>query len=205
MGFLDHTTNNIIVDAVLTDKGRKKLASATGLTIIQYAFADPEVDYTLLKKYGEIVGKEKIEKNTPIYEASTSNEMVAEYEQNLLQDSTGNSVESITSTTQSVSPPLYNYELVFNGFDGGTTITLEVVYSSTVWELTTTVASSAPRVGDPGNFLTRAIISHTPSAPLTLEFSTQNMSWTGTKTASFSVVEQGGASTSVQNVDITLP
>ena len=120
-----------------------------------------------------------------------------------MQDSTGNSVESITSTQLSASPPLYNYELVFNGFDGGTNLTLEVVYSSTVWELNTNVASSAP-VGDPGNFLTRAIISHTPSAPLALEFTTANMSWTGTKTASFSVVEQGGASTSVQNVDITL-
>ena len=26
MGFLDHSTNNIIVDAVLTDKGRASLA-----------------------------------------------------------------------------------------------------------------------------------------------------------------------------------
>ena len=29
------------------------------------------MDYTLLKKYGETVGKEKIEKNTPIFEANT--------------------------------------------------------------------------------------------------------------------------------------
>ena len=34
-------------------------------------FADNEVDYTLLKKYGETVGREKIEKNTPIFEANT--------------------------------------------------------------------------------------------------------------------------------------
>ena len=27
MGFLDHSTNNIIVDAVLTDKGRQNLAA----------------------------------------------------------------------------------------------------------------------------------------------------------------------------------
>ena len=74
MGFLDHTTNNIIVDAVLTDVGRQKLASSGaggGLNIIKYSFADSEVDYTLLKKYGETVGKEKIEKNTPIFEANT--------------------------------------------------------------------------------------------------------------------------------------
>ena len=74
MGFLDHTTNNIIVDAVLTDVGRSKLAQSGvtgGLNIVKYAFADNEVDYTLLKKYGETVGREKIEKNTPIFEANT--------------------------------------------------------------------------------------------------------------------------------------
>ena len=30
MGFLDHSTNNIIVDAVLTDIGRQKLAANDG-------------------------------------------------------------------------------------------------------------------------------------------------------------------------------
>ena len=102
MGFLDHTTNNIIVDAVLTDTGRKKLADAStgGLNIIKYAFADNEVDYTLLEKYGEIVGKEKIEKNTPIFEASTS---LGEEHYSLLKDeSTGLMqqilVEQVTST-----------------------------------------------------------------------------------------------------------
>ena len=75
MGFLDHSTNNIIVDAVLTDYGRQKLAnqgSAATKLIVQYAFADDEVDYSVITKYGVIVGKEKIEKNTPIFEASTS-------------------------------------------------------------------------------------------------------------------------------------
>lgn len=75
MGFLDHSTNNIIVDAVLTDYGRQKLANqgstATQL-ITEYAFADDEVDYSVITKYGVIVGKEKIEKNTPIFEASTN-------------------------------------------------------------------------------------------------------------------------------------
>jgi len=70
MGFLDHSTNNIIIDAVLTDKGRAKLASGD-LNIIGYTFGDDEVDYSLIKKYGILVGKEKIEKNTPVFEAST--------------------------------------------------------------------------------------------------------------------------------------
>ena len=76
MGFLDHSTNNIIVDAVLTDVGREKLADASAAKnfIVTYSFADDEIDYSLITKYGVIVGKEKIEKNTPIFEASTNAE-----------------------------------------------------------------------------------------------------------------------------------
>ena len=81
MGFLDHSTNNIIVDAVLTDVGREKLAAATSSEnfVASYAFADDEIDYTMIKKYGTIVGKEKIEKNTPIFEASTNAELGVKY------------------------------------------------------------------------------------------------------------------------------
>ena len=81
MGFLDHSTNNIIVDAVLTDYGREQLSKNTNTSnlITMYGFADDEVDYTMIKKYGLIVGKEKIEKNTPIFEASTNAEYGVEY------------------------------------------------------------------------------------------------------------------------------
>ena len=81
MGFLDHSTNNIIVDAVLTDVGREKLAAAASAEnfVASYAFADDEIDYTMIKKYGTIVGKEKIEKNTPVFEASTNAELGVKY------------------------------------------------------------------------------------------------------------------------------
>ena len=72
MGFLDNSTNNIIVDAVLTEAGRRALSLNNGsFSIVKFALADDEVDYTLITQYGEQVGKEKIEKNTPIFEAST--------------------------------------------------------------------------------------------------------------------------------------
>jgi len=72
MGFLDHSTSNIIIDAVLTDIGRQFLARNDGsFSIVKFALADDEVDYTVIKKYGRIVGKEKIEKNTPVFEAQT--------------------------------------------------------------------------------------------------------------------------------------
>ncbi len=73
MGFLDNSTNNIIVDAVLTDKGREFLARNDGsFNIAAYAFGDDEVDYSLITKYGVSVGKEKIEKNTPVFESLTN-------------------------------------------------------------------------------------------------------------------------------------
>ena len=37
MGFLDHSTNNIIIDAVLTDTGRKKLADNNGSFSIAFS------------------------------------------------------------------------------------------------------------------------------------------------------------------------
>lgn len=75
MGFLDHSTNNIVVDAVLTDRGRELLAGQNGNTasfkITKFSLSDDEVDYSIIKKYGRTVGKEKIIKNTPIFEAQT--------------------------------------------------------------------------------------------------------------------------------------
>lgn len=73
MGFLDNSTNNIIVDAVLTDYGRQLLARNDGsFSIVKFALGDDEVDYVTIKKFGRTVGKEKIEKNTPVFEAQTN-------------------------------------------------------------------------------------------------------------------------------------
>lgn len=73
MGFLDHSTNNIIVDAVLTDTGRQVLAKNDGSFVItKFAFGDDEIDYSMITKFGLTVGKEKITKNTPIFEAQTN-------------------------------------------------------------------------------------------------------------------------------------
>lgn len=76
MGFLDHSTNNIIVDAVLTDMGRQLLARNDGsFQITRFSFGDDEVDYDLIKQFGRTVGKEKVEKNTPVFEAQTNSDM----------------------------------------------------------------------------------------------------------------------------------
>ena len=80
MGFLDHSTNNIIVDAVLTKKGREYLAKNNGEFNIQtFSLGDDEVDYNIIKQYGRTVGKEKIEKNTPVMEATTDSSAPIKY------------------------------------------------------------------------------------------------------------------------------
>ena len=64
MGFLNHSTSNIIIDAVLTEKGRALLARNDGsFQITSFTFADDEVDYTSITKYGNVTGKDKIETN----------------------------------------------------------------------------------------------------------------------------------------------
>ena len=80
MGFLDHSTNNIIVDAVLTDLGRKRLSQNNGsFSVVKFALGDDEVDYSLVQKFGLTIGREKIEKNTPIFEAQTSSSHALKY------------------------------------------------------------------------------------------------------------------------------
>ena len=45
MGYLNNT--EITIDAILTKKGREKLASGEGLNITQFALGDDEIDYSL--------------------------------------------------------------------------------------------------------------------------------------------------------------
>ena len=47
MGFLDHSTNNIILDAVLTDVGRQFLSRNDGsFSIVKFAFIDSSTSKT---------------------------------------------------------------------------------------------------------------------------------------------------------------
>lgn len=120
MAFLNHATNNIIIDAVLTEKGRELLAqNRNSFQITKFAFGDDEVDYSLITKYGIRVGKEKIEKNTPIFEALTGQNMSLKYPlftgaANLANsikympllkriDTNGNSLVYSTRTTNSIN------------------------------------------------------------------------------------------------------
>ena len=80
MGFLDNSNANIIVDAVLTDLGRQLLAANdNSFAIRRFSLGDDEIDYGTITKFGFSVGKEKIEKNTPIFEAQTNTDLALKY------------------------------------------------------------------------------------------------------------------------------
>ena len=168
MGFLDHTTNNIIVDAVLTDKGREKLARAEGLKIMKYAFADTEVDYTILQKYGEIVGREKIEKNTPIFEANTANHAANRHK--LLTDGTGGTIETISvDVVNSTVATKHTFSVAFSNFSAEQTISYDVYFTSKKWSLTSPSPTTAVPVGDAIGLLSVVLkrwISHSQKKPV---------------------------------------
>jgi len=79
MAFLS-STGNIILDAVLTDAGRKRLARADGtFKIAKFAVFDDEIDYNDYDK-SHASGSSYVDVElltTPVFEAFTNNTSVA--------------------------------------------------------------------------------------------------------------------------------
>jgi hypothetical protein len=79
MGYLDNT--ELTVDAILTKKGREKLAAGLGLNITQFALADDEIDYSLYEP-AHPLGSAYYDvaiKNMPVLEASPDETQVMKY------------------------------------------------------------------------------------------------------------------------------
>ena len=110
MGFLDHSTNNIIIDAVLTDQGRAMLADNRGrFRIAFFSLADDEVDYSIIEKFGRAVGKEKISKNTPVFEAQTKANLALKHRLLTLPDPTIIRLPSLTLTATNLAANLLTF------------------------------------------------------------------------------------------------
>lgn len=79
MAFIDRS-GDIIVDAVLTDLGRQKLARNDGsFRIVGYVFGDDEIDYSL---FNPSTGSNYVDQeilNTPIFEANISEKLNVNY------------------------------------------------------------------------------------------------------------------------------
>lgn len=79
-GFLDSSSNSLILDAVLTDQGRAALARNDGsFSIHKFALGDDEVNYSHITRFGRTVGAERIEKLTPVFEALTNGTQALKY------------------------------------------------------------------------------------------------------------------------------
>ena len=73
MAFLDNS-GDIILDAVLTDEGRRRLAEGKGtFRITKFALGDDEIDYGLYNKTGTTANADQQILQTPIFEAFTNN------------------------------------------------------------------------------------------------------------------------------------
>jgi hypothetical protein len=142
MGFLDHSTNNIIVDAVLTDTGRLTLAKNDGSFVIsKFAFGDDEVDYGIIQKFGPTVGKEKITKNTPIFEAQTNGDLALKYR--LLSVSVPDLIVLPTLAISLTTMPSGNTNLFTKGTSGEDENTATVTQATTLTTVPTDLVDSA--------------------------------------------------------------
>jgi len=127
MGFLDHSTNNIIVDAVLTDIGREFLAANKGDFMISFfSLSDDEIDYTIIEKFGRTVGKEKIIKNTPIFEAQTQSGIAQKFRMLSLPDPT---VRNLPTVSLQGTAGLTGNTVAFNTSNNSSR---EVVFEQTI-------------------------------------------------------------------------
>jgi len=78
MAYLDN--KSIVVDAVLTKKGRELLAKNGSLKVTSFALADDEIDYGLYNPDAETEDLKEIALvNTPIFEPNTDETQVMKY------------------------------------------------------------------------------------------------------------------------------
>jgi hypothetical protein len=79
MGYLSNT--ELTVDAILTKKGREKLAAGLGLNITQFALSDDEIDYALYDPAHPLGSAyyDSAIKNIPVLEASPDETQVMRY------------------------------------------------------------------------------------------------------------------------------
>ena len=88
MGYLNNQV--VTIDAILTKKGREKLAAGQGLNITQFALADDEIDYTLYEPAHPLGSAyyDAAIKNMPVLEANPDETQVMKYKLVTLPKST---------------------------------------------------------------------------------------------------------------------
>ena len=194
MGFLDNTT--ITVDAILTRKGREKLASFGSFDIVYYAFADDEIDYNLYDVthpqgstyYGAVL------ENMPLLESFVDETQVMRYKLFTNENKDLNTLSYVTvggNTTAGLNETITLTDIVTQNFGNDDT------YKFTL--LNTNVFSMADSGGNFGTLTRRGgsqVVRNTKSVVLTPKDLT-GLTNPITKTVVFIESEGTGASTSI--------
>jgi hypothetical protein len=117
MGYLSNT--ELTVDAILTKKGREKLAAGLGLNITQFALADDEIDYSLYEPAHPLGSAyyDAAIKSMPVIEASPDETQVMKYKLVTLPRGTARlpilsvppSISLPQGASQAISPQTLNY------------------------------------------------------------------------------------------------
>jgi hypothetical protein len=202
MAYLDN--KSIVVDAVLTKKGRELLAKNGSLKITAFALADDEIDYGL---YNENAASEELKEialiNTPIFEPNTDETQVMKYKLVTLEEGTtfiptvsiAQESISIVSTytgriivTPATTPSNYNANGGYTAILGNTKVGTLVV---------TTVAPGAGTVGTTATFAGDTSVESSQSV-VGLEFAfVPSSKLTRTTTTTLTIIgnESGGGTT----------
>jgi len=194
MGFLDNTT--ITVDAILTRKGREKLASFGSFDIVYYAFADDEIDYNLYDVthpqgstyYGAVL------ENMPLLESFVDETQVMRYKLFTNENKDLNTLSYVTvggNTTAGLNETITLTDIVTQNFGNDDT------YKFTL--LNTNVFSMRDSDGNPGTLTRRGgsqVVRNATSVVLTPKDLT-GLTNPITKTVVFIESEGTGASTSI--------
>ncbi len=194
MGFLDNTT--ITVDAILTRKGREKLASFGSFDIVYYAFADDEIDYNLYDVthpqgstyYGAVL------ENMPLLESFVDETQVMRYKLFTNENKDLNTLSYVTvggNTTAGNNETITLVDITTANFSNDDT------YKFTL--LNTNVFSMTDSSGNRGTLTRRGgsqVVRNTSSVVLTPKDLT-GLTNPITKTVVFIESEGTGASTSI--------
>jgi hypothetical protein len=117
MGFLNNN-GDIILDAVLTDLGRQRLAAGDGsFRVVKFALSDDEIDYSLYNPTAETGQRDSVILSTPIFESFTNNFSVMKSRLLTIPRSDLKYLPVVKVNTNSAQGSEYsNSSLVSNGF-----------------------------------------------------------------------------------------
>jgi hypothetical protein len=183
MAYLDNT--DIIVDAILTKKGRSKLAAGQQLSITKFALADDEIDYTLYEPAHPkgTPGYDSAIRAIPVTEATSDETQIMRYKLVTLQPGstkipvvslamaairqfTGEGVMTITPNTSPVANVNEGYTAILSDSRAGTLIGNGTVTIGTAPQFL------GENVGATATVVAGKTFSFTPSSTLKISLTT---------------------------------